>query len=354
MIFIQNCIFFIIFAKRFNDMAMKLVRFDWAMKHLLRNKANYSVLEGFLSVLLSEKIKIKKILTSQGNKESVHDKHNDVDILVENAKGELIIIEVQNSKEYDYFHRILYGTSKVISEYLDEGKAYDNVKKVISITIAYFDLGQGADYVYHGTNTFLGIHKGDVLSLSDKQKEMYGKQQVAQIYPEYWIIKAGIFDEKQVLDALDEWIYFFKTGEVKDEFTAQGLAEAKIKLDKLKLSPQERQDYNFFVERLRRIASYQNTEMIDADDLIKKTKEEVAKSKAEGMAKGKAEGMVEGKAEGMVEGRAEGMVEGRAETKVEIILELWKLNISVESIAIATKLTAEQVQSIIEGHKTKD
>ena len=204
---------------------MKLVRFDWAMKHLLRDKANYSVLEGFLSVLLNEKVIIKQILSSQSNKETADDKYDDVDILVENTYGELIIIEVQNTKEYDYFQRILFGTSKVIAEYIDEGRPYAEVKKVISVTIAYFDLGQGEDYVYHGTNTFLGIHKGDVLTLSEKQKELYGKQHIHQIYPEYWIIKAGIFNEKEVKNELDQWIYFFKMGEVKDEFTAQGLAE---------------------------------------------------------------------------------------------------------------------------------
>jgi predicted transposase/invertase (TIGR01784 family) len=293
-------------------MAMKLVRFDWAMKHLLRDKANYSVLEGFISVLLNEKVTIKQILSSQSNKETEDDKYNDVDILVENSKGELIIIEVQNTKEYDYFHRILFGTSKVIAEYIKEGKAYADVKKVISITIAYFDLGQGEDYVYHGTNTFLGIHKGDVLTLSDKQKDLYGKQHVYQIYPEYWIIKAGIFDEEQVHDELDEWIYFFKTGEVKDEFTAQGLAEAKEKLDKLKLTPEERKEYEAFLERLRKIASFQETEMEDVKDLLK---------------------------------------EARLEEKIEIVIELWKLNIPIENIAIATKLTVKQVEEIIEKHK---
>ena len=223
-------------------MVMQLVRFDWAMKHLLRDKANYSVLEGFLSVLLNEKVTIKQILSSLSNKETADDKYNDVDILVENTYGELIIIEVQNAKEFDYFHRILFGTSKIISEYIKEGAPYADVKKVISITIAYFDLGQGEDYVYRGTNSFVGIHKGDVLTLSERQKELYGKQHVFEIYPEYWLIKAGIFNEKEVNNELDQWIYFFKTGEVKDEFTAQGLAEAKIKLDKLKLTPEERRE----------------------------------------------------------------------------------------------------------------
>jgi predicted transposase/invertase (TIGR01784 family) len=293
-------------------MAMKLVRFDWAMKHLLRDKANYSVLEGFLSVLLNEKVIIKQILSSQSNQQTEDDKYNDVDILVENTNGELIIVEVQNTKEYDYFHRILYGTSKVIAEYIKEGKAYADVKKVISITIAYFDLGQGEDYVYHGTNTFLGIHKGDILTLSDKQKDLYGKQHVYQIYPEYWIIKAGIFDEKQVKDKLDEWIYFFKTGEVKDEFTAQGLADAKVKLNKLKLKPKARKEYEAFVERLRKIASYQETEMEDVKDLLKEAKLEAA---------------------------------------TEIIMELWLDETPMSKIAKYVKMTEIEVEKIIEKHK---
>jgi hypothetical protein len=33
-------------------MSKKLIRFDWAVKKLLRNKANFVVLEGFLSELL--------------------------------------------------------------------------------------------------------------------------------------------------------------------------------------------------------------------------------------------------------------------------------------------------------------
>lgn len=249
---------------------MKLIRFDWAMKRMLRDKANFVVLEGFLSVLLGEKIKIKTILSSQGNKEDEDDKYNDVDILVQNTKGEHIIVEVQNTKQYDYFHRILFGASKVITEYIDEGEAYENVKKVISITIAYFDLGQGKDYVYHGTTQFKGIHHGDILNLSQKQKSLYKKSKVQDIYPEYWIIKAGLFDEEKVNDKLDEWIFFLKTGEIQEDFTADGLPEAKEKLDKLKLSLEERKAYEEYVKRVRKLASSQLTEMEDVKDLLKK------------------------------------------------------------------------------------
>ena len=43
------------------------IRFDWAMKHMLRDKANFDILEGFVSVLLGEEIKIEEILESESN-----------------------------------------------------------------------------------------------------------------------------------------------------------------------------------------------------------------------------------------------------------------------------------------------
>ena len=106
-------------------MASNYIRFDWAMKRLLRNKANFAVLEGFLTTLLNEKIVIQKLLESEGNQEDEFDKYNRVDMLAENSKGELILIEVQNNNEYAYFQRMLFGTSKLVTEYINRGEGYD-------------------------------------------------------------------------------------------------------------------------------------------------------------------------------------------------------------------------------------
>jgi predicted transposase/invertase (TIGR01784 family) len=105
-------------------MRKKLIRFDWAIKRLLRNKANFVVLEGFLSELLYDDIKIERILESESNQETDEDKFNRVDILCLNSKGELVIIEIQNTYEIDYFHRMAYGTSKAVAEHLELGEAY--------------------------------------------------------------------------------------------------------------------------------------------------------------------------------------------------------------------------------------
>jgi hypothetical protein len=254
-------------------MVKKLVRFDWAMKKMLRHKANFDILEGFLSELLGEEVKIKQVLDSESNNETEDDKFNRVDILVENEKGELVIIEVQNTQEYDYFHRMLFGASKAITEHIKEGSAYAQVKKVISITIAYFDLGQGKDYVYQGTTVFKGIHKGDILGLSDKQVEIYHKKSIHEIYPAYYIIKTGKF-RNRINDSLDEWIYFLKNAEIKPTFSAKGLKEANEKLDTMKLPEKDRKAYDKYLNHLMSIASRNHTIEIDAKEIIKKAQEE--------------------------------------------------------------------------------
>ena len=290
-------------------MIKKLVRFDWAMKKILRHKANFDVLEGFLSELLGEDVKIKHVLDSESNKETVDDKFNRVDILVENEKGELVIIEVQNTQEYDYFHRMLFGASKAITEHIKEGSAYAQVKKIISITIAYFDLGQGKDYVYHGTTIFKGIHKGDILGLSDKQMQVYQKNNVHEIYPEYWVIKTGKF-RNRINDRLDEWIYFLKNAEIKPSFSAKGLKEAKEKLDTMKLPEKERAAYDKYLLHLMSIASRNHTIEIETKEIIKKAHEE---------------------------------------KEIEFILEMTKEGLSVSMIAKIAKKTEEEIQQLVDS-----
>ena len=227
-----------------------LIRFDWAVKRLLRNKSNFGILEGFLSELIGEDINIENILESESNQETKYEKFNKVDLLVKNSKGELIIIEVQNTYEHDYLLRILFGTSKLLDENMNVGMEYSEIKKIISVNIVYFDLGQGDDYVYHGTTNFVGIHKHDTLKLSTSQQTLYNTDNVAKLYPEYYVIKVNQFDEIAT-NTLDQWIYFLKNDEIKEEFDAKGLKQAKKELDILKLSDAERKEYEHFVEHER-------------------------------------------------------------------------------------------------------
>lgn len=261
-----------------------LIRFDWAIKRLLRNKANFTVLEGFLSELLKEQIEIDSILESEGNQKFENDKYNRVDILVKNSKGELVVVEIQNQNEYDYFHRMAYGTSKVMTEYISVGAPYKDLKKVYSVNIVYFDLGQGEDYIYYGRTDFVGIHKKDKLKLSDKQLEILGKTEPYEIFPEYYVIKVNQFNDIAT-STLDEWIYYLKNNEIKDEFTAQGIGRAKELLSLDNLSEEELIRYKKYQEELRYSASMAWTMKVDEEDRIRKNeKKQIAKDmKKDGM-----------------------------------------------------------------------
>jgi len=292
-----------------------LIRFDWAVKRLLRNKANFGILEGFLSELLNEDVKIDSILESESNKADKYQKFNKVDLLVQNSKGELIIIEIQNNREHDYLMRILFGTSILLVNNMGEGMMYSQIKKIISVNIVYFDLGQGDDYLYHGTTNFIGINKNDVLKLSQDQQLLYKTDSIAKVYPEYYIIKVNQFDEV-AKNTLDEWIYFFKTEEIKDEFNAKGIKQAKKELTILNLSDSERREYERFIEQER----YEESLIVSNYKV--------------GEIKGEIKGKIEGKIEQQLEIAKKGLVKG----------------MSVEDIADLTGLSIQEIE-ILKHHK---
>jgi predicted transposase/invertase (TIGR01784 family) len=299
----------------------QLISFDWAMKKILRSKANFDVLEGFLSELIApdRDLKIVRLLESESNKDQETDKLNRVDILVEIVPGDIVLIEVQVNTELDFLHRILFGTSKIITEYIAQGEAYAKIKKVYSVNILYFDLGAGEDYLYKGTTDFLGMHNQKPLALSARQQSLYKKTLVRDVYPEYFLIKVNNFDNL-AKNTLDEWIYFLKNEDIKKEFSAKGLLKAKEVLDMMNLSEEDRLSYKKHQNNLHYQASIFESSY----------------------GEGKAEGLREGKAEG----KAEGLREGKAKTTTELVQRMLKHTLSIEKIAELTGLSEANISSI--------
>ena len=221
----------------------RYIRFDWAIKRLLRQKANFSVLEGFLTVLLGEEVKIIEILESEGNQQTADDKFNRVDIKAKNDKDEIIIIEVQNTRELYYLERILYGVAKAITEHISLGERYYEVKKIYSISILYFDIGKGNDYLYHGQNHFVGVHTNDCLEVTTKEKDALVHKLPAEVFPEYFLIRVNEFN-KVAVTPLEEWVEYLKTGCIRPDTKAPGLKEAREKLVYYNMSKAERQAYD--------------------------------------------------------------------------------------------------------------
>ena len=279
------------------------IRFDWAMKRLLRNKANFSVLEGLLTTLLKEKITIRRLLESESNQESEYDKYNRVDLLAEDSKGELILFEIQNNNEYAYFQRMLFGTSKLVTEYIQRGEGYEKIRKIYSINIVYFALGSGTDFVYHGKTEFRGIHNNELLQLSPFQRQTFKVSEVSQLYPEYYILKVNDFNKWSKVP-LEQWIYFLNTGEIPEDALAPGLPEAREKLNLDKLSKSELEAYYRHLENVVILRDNINTE------------------------------------------RAEGRAEGRAEEKREMALRMKSEGIPTEIIARCSGLTKEEIEKL--------
>lgn len=309
----------------------KHIRFDWAIKRLLRQKANFDVLEGFLSELLKFDVKIQEIIESEGNKEDENDKFNRVDLLAKDENNDLILIEVQNEREHDYFHRMNYAQAKLITQHITAGDNYEKIKKIFSINIVYFKLGQGDDYVYVGKTQFRGLHQNDILQLSEKQKKLYTANEVSDLYANYYIIKTNNFDDI-AKDTLDEWIYFLKNSEIRDEFKAKGLREAKEKLRIDNLGGYEKEKYDNYIKEQRiraneiESAVYDEIQKIESKLLPqieeeRRQKEEAQKQKEEALAK-------------------------EYQTRILLAKTMIKFNIPIENIMESTGLNKEEIEKI--------
>lgn len=281
-----------------------LISFDWAIKRLLRQKANFDILEGFLTEILKREIKIISIPESEANAENQTSKVNKVDILCETGDKELVLIELQHNSELDYMHRMLFGSSKLIVDYLEKGDPYDKVRKIYSINIVYFDLGQGDDYVYHGTTEFKGIHYQDTLQINAGQKKAFNVDYLSEIYPEYYIIKVNRFNDLS-RDSLDDWIYYLKHNEVPLKTTAKGLEKVSDLLKIDKMDTKTKNEYEAYIK----------------ERVISRSMLETAK----------------------IEGREEGI----EKEKISIVTELHNEGLGIDFISRVTKLSEEAIIKIL-------
>lgn len=285
----------------------RLIRFDWAMKRMLCDKANFAVLEGLVTVLLGEPITIIELLESESNQLTEDDKFNRVDIKAKDSKGEIIIVEVQNTREIYYLERILYGASKAVTEHISLGRSYQEVKKVISISIVYFDLGKGSDYLYHGYTHFEGVHTHDELQITTKQRDAVVKKMPKEVFPEYYLIRVNEFN-KVASTPLEEWVSYLKTGEIEPQTTAPGLQEVRSRLRYYDMTPSEKYAYDEHINAMM----IQNDVLANARD----------------------------------EGWAGGLEKGKAMEKRSNAQNLKKAGVPVDVIATALGISVDEVNNL--------
>ena len=310
----------------------RYIRFDWAAKHILRNKADFVVFEGLISALVGEEMTILEMLESEGNKDTRDDKYNRVDIKARNTKGEIIIVEIQQTRELDYLQRMIYGVAKTITEHMSSGQRYENVKKVFSINILYFNLGEGEDYLYHGQTRLQGVHTNDSLKLTDYERDDLHVLSPDQVFPEYFVIRVNVFDKEKIDGYLEEWMDYLKNERIRPDTTAPGLQEARQRLDLLMMSDAERRRYERDLDTLVRDTDVMRTQLMEAE--------------IKGRKKGMAEGRAEGRAEGEKIGRAEGRAEGEKKANIAIARKLKAKGFSPAEIAELTGLPEADIAQL--------
>ena len=271
----------------------RYIRFDWAIKRILRDKANKKVLEGLISVLLKEPVTITEILESENNKYSAEDKGNRVDVKARTAGGELIIVEVQLTKESDFFQRILFGTATSITDQIDIGQDYSVIKKIYSINILYFEFGCGDDFAYHGVTTFHGMTKTDsVLKAKTPSEEKYlTKSRMTmpeEVFPEYFLLLVSHFNEV-AKTPIEEWMEYLKDAVIKEDTQVPGLQAAREKLAFMSMTEKERRAYRDYMVSVHSAKDSWDTMRYEAhaeglaEGAEKATRENARRMKADGM-----------------------------------------------------------------------
>ena len=287
----------------------RLIRFDWAMKTLLRDKANFDILEGFLSALLEDdNIQILNILESETNQKDEDDKFVRVDLLVLDSQNRKIYIEIQNTRETDYLESLLYSTSKIIVEHQKISQSFADISKVISISILYFNLGLGDDYIYYGTTKFKGLNTGEPLIIKKREEipdALAPKYKMVEkeIFPEYYLITVERY-QNIIRKRIDEWIYIFKNNEVAEGSCSKNIDKAAEKLLEINMSEEEHKLYEKYMVNFVRDIDVLNT------------------------------------------ARIEGEIKGKIEGKIEIAQQMLQDGEPVDKIARYTGLSEEQIEAL--------
>ncbi len=297
----------------------KYIRFDWAIKRILRDQTNKKVLEGLISVLVGKSVTIIEIIESGSNKIRKEDKSNCVDVKAKMEDGEIVIVEVQLSREADFFQRILFGTATAINDQIDMGQDYQVIKKIYSINILYFDFGEGDDYAYHGYMDFHGMTKtGSILKFNNGNEQKYIRENAKrltppeEVFPEIFLLIVNKFNEV-AKTPIEEWMAYLKDGIINDDTTDPGLQEARRKLDFMKMTREEQRAYRDFM-----VSVYSTQDAF-----------ETAKS--------------DGYAEGWEEGMEKGREEGSKNKAKEIARKMKAKNMPIDDIIDMTGLTVDEI-----------
>ena len=301
----------------------RLVSFDYAIKYLLKDKGDYSIVEGFISALLKTKgygdIKILTLLESESNKEDSKSKRSLADLIVEDKDHRKYIVEIERNFKDSFIHKSCFNTSRLIVDNLAQREDYTQIIKVFHISLLYFPIGSGSGSIYHGKTIIHEIESNERLSVRIKNRNTKEVFDATDILPEYFYISVPLFNDRLEKE-IDEWLHVMKHDEVPQNYHSPYMKQVGEKLSILKMTPEERSRYSYYQKKLHN----------DRDEF------EAAVNK----------GIEKGIEIGEAKGREEGREEGEAKARFAMAKKMIARGKTIDEIVELTDLTTEEVESL--------
>jgi predicted transposase/invertase (TIGR01784 family) len=275
-----------------------------------------------LTELLRKPVNVEEILESEGNTSGLEGKVNRLDLKAKIDDGEIAVFEIQYFDQIDFLGKVLFNACKAVVEQVTIGEPF-KIKKVYSINIAYYRMDAKDEYLFvAGLTEFKGVHFDEVIPFS---QNLDPRSKVPRsIHPEYFLILPNKFKD-ELKSKFDEWVYVLKHSSVKSDFTAAGIQAAGEKLDVLKMTREQRAEY----ERNKIVDMSQKSQLYTAE------------------LKGEQRGLEKGEAIGLEKGRTEGEAIGLEKEKEQTVIRCHKKGYKIEVIAMITDLSHDQILKIL-------
>ena len=292
---------------------------DFIFKLIFGNDNNKDVLASFLQSILDlpdGEYTHLTIVDPHLQRKTVNDKLGILDVKIHTTTGKVIDVEIQVLSNFPQMReRILFYSSKMITEQIQSGDGYEKIKRVICIVITNYPLIRENE-AYH--NRYFLYDKKTGSQFSD-------------------ILEINTLELPKLPDITDDsglwdWMQFLRT-EREEDYTMLAKKNPKIK-----------KAFHALIE----LSQDEETRMM-YESREKARRDEHARMQAaikEGLERGQTEGMAKGIAEGRAEGMAKGIAVGRTDTIVETVKTALQMQMKIEDIMKLTKLTREEIADI--------
>ena len=271
---------------------------DIMFKLFFSKKENEKFLKSFLSAILGERIKIKRVIHDARLEQlSREQKYGILDLEVELESGEYVNIEMQLKNNNNMEERTTFYASKKITEQMVKGKKYKDLNKVIIISILDYNLINLPEYI---TKT---------VRVADKHREYEINNKV-----EFYYIELKKFREENpdMKEPINQWLSFIDME----------------KGDWLEMTKKENKEIEEAVEEYETLTGDALVKRLEEIRLMSELEEKSALETARN------------------EGIEMGIEQGQKQNKIETAKKMLKIKMPIEQIIMITELTKEEIIEI--------